>query len=47
MRTMAKKDLCDEKVDKDIVAEASAHDEEVENLVGAEVFVPGIKERKL
>ena len=28
------------------VADASSHDEQVENLMGSEVFVPGVEERQ-
>jgi len=29
------------------MAEAPSHDEQMENLMGSEVFMPGIKKRKL
>ena len=39
--------ICYEKVNHDKVAGASGHNEEMENLMGAEVFVPGIENRQL
>ena len=36
-----------EGVHHDIVAEASGHDEEMEDLVGTEVLVAGVEDRKL
>ena len=39
--------LCDIQEHKDKVADASAHDEKVEDFVRAEVLVSGIKKRKL
>lgn len=39
--------LCHEPVHHDIVAEASSHYEEMENFVGAEVFVFGIEDGQL
>lgn len=38
--------LSHELVHHDIMAETAAHDEQVEDLVGAEVFVPGIENRQ-
>lgn len=42
-----KRHICYEKVHHDKVAGASGHNEEMENLMGAEVFVPGIENRQL
>ena len=40
--------LCgDERIHHDIMTEASGHDEEMEDLVGTEVLVAGIEDRKL
>lgn len=39
--------LCDIQEHKDKVADASAHDEKVEDFMRTEVLVSGIKERKL
>lgn len=42
-----KRHICYEEIHHDKVAGASGHDEEMENLVGTEVFVPGVEDRKL
>ena len=39
--------LCYKCVHHHIMADTSAHDKQMENLMGAEVLVAGIKERKL
>ncbi len=39
--------LCDKSVHHDIVAEAPAHDEQVEDLVGTKMFMPGVEQRQL
>ena len=39
--------LCDEEVGEDIVANAAAQNEEVEDLVGAEVLVDRVKDGEL
>ena len=39
--------LCHIQIHKDKMAGASAHDKEVEDLVGAEAFMLGVKNRQL
>ena len=39
--------LCHEEIGEDIVAEASAKDEEVEDFMGAKVLMAGVEDREL
>lgn len=44
---IASRESGDEAVHHDVVADAPAHDEQVEDFVGAEVLVPGVEKRQL
>ncbi len=39
--------LCDKSIHHNIMAETSAHDKQVENLMGTKMLIPAVKEGKL
>lgn len=41
-----RKMLCYIQIHKDKMTNAAAHDKQMENLMGTEILVPGVKERK-
>lgn len=44
---LKKATLCDKLIHHNVMAETAAHDEEVEDLVGSEVLMPGVEDRQL